>query len=153
VSEVCSLRIDGIDSGRMQIHVVEGKGGRDRYVPMSSGVLAALREYYRDARPKGPLLFPGRGGRKPITRAALQNAVKVAAARAELPRRVTVHLLRHSFATHLLDLGADVRSVQVMLGHVSIKSTTVYLQVSQGHLAKVTLPIDVLGTERGRDLG
>jgi len=66
---------------------------------------------------------------------------------------VTVHLRRHSFATHLLDLGADVRSVQVMLGHVSIKSTTVYLQVSQGHLAKVTLPIDVLGTERGRDLG
>jgi hypothetical protein len=93
---------------------------------MSSRVLAALRAYYREARPKDPLLFPGRGGRKPITRAALQKAVKVAAARAEIPRRVTVHLLRHSFATHLLDLGADVRSVQVMLGHASITSTTGY---------------------------
>jgi integrase/recombinase XerD len=99
------------------------------------------------------LLFPGRDGRAPITRAALQKAVKVAAARAGIARRVSVHQLRHAFATHLLDLGADLRRVQAMLGHRSINTTALYLHVSQARLAKITLPIDALGTARGRGLG
>lgn len=160
-SEACALRIDGVDSARMQLHVRGGKGGRDRYVPLSARVLEELRAYFRAYRPKGPLLFPGRKTKRrksaqtirPITRVALHRAIKVAAARAGITQRVSPHILRHSFATHLLDLGADVRSVQVMLGHASIVSTTTYLHVSTARLAKVTLPVDVLGKDHGRELG
>jgi integrase/recombinase XerD len=150
-SEACALRIDSVDSARMQLRIA-GKGGRGRYLPGRKRVLEALRAYFREYRPKGPLLFPGRTG-KPFTRVALHRAIKVAATRAGIRQRVTPHILRHSFATHLLDLGADLRSVQVMLGHKSLTSTTTYLHVSSARLAKITLPVDVLGKDRGRELG
>jgi integrase/recombinase XerD len=150
-SEACALRIDSVDSARMQLRV-RGKGGRDRCVPLSPRLLEELRAYFRRYRPKGPLLFPGPKD-KPITRVALSKAIRVAAVRAGITQRVTPHILRHSFATHLLDLGTDLRTVQVMLGHKSLSSTTTYLHVSSARLAKVTLPVDVLGKDRGRDLG
>lgn len=154
VSEACGLRIDAIDSERMQIHVRDGKGGRDRDVPLSPRVLAELRDYFRRCRPKGPLLFPNRfWPERPVSRNAISKALVAAAARAEITKRVTPHALRHSFATHLLELGTDVRTVQVLLGHVSITSTTIYLRVSRAVLGKVTLPLDALGTPSARALG
>lgn len=143
VSEACGLRLDSIDSERMQIHVRHGKGGRHRDVPLSPRVLDELRVYFRRCRPKGPLLFPGRDRKdRAVTRNAIARALEAAAARAGVDKHVTPHVLRHSFATHLLELGTDLRTVQVMLGHAWLSSTTVYLKVSHARLAKVTLPLD-----------
>lgn len=154
VSEACWLRVDSIDSERMEIHVRNGKGGRHRNVPLSPRVLAELRTYFRCCRPKGPLLFPGRDRKdRPISRNAISKALVAAAERAGVDKRVTPHSLRHSFATHLLELGTDLRTVQVLLGHVSIESTTIYLRVSHARIAKVTLPLDALGTEQAQALG
>lgn len=153
VSEACGLRVDGIDSERMQLHVRDGKGGRNRDVPLSPRVLTELRAYFRRCRPEGALLFPGRKGKdRPVCRNTINRAIRVAVGRAGIRKHVTPHVLRHSFATHLLELGTDLRTVQVLLGHASIKSTTTYLHVSHARLAKVTLPLDALGTARARDL-
>ncbi len=150
VGEACALRIDDIDAKRMQIRVSEGKGGRQRLLPLSARVLEALRAYFRRYRPKGPYLFPGRGGRDGgLRREAVQKALAIAARKAGVRKHVTPHILRHSFATHLLELGTDLRTVQVLLGHASIRSTTRYLHVSQARLAKVTLPVDTLGAQPG----
>lgn len=153
ISEAAALHIEDIDSARMQIHVREGKGGRERYLPLSTRLLGELRAYWRRCRPKGPLLFPGRdkGGR--MARGTISKALQRAAAKAGITKRTTPHVFRHSFATHLLELGADLRTVQVMLGHSSIRSTTTYLHVSHARLARVALPFDALGTERARSLG
>jgi site-specific recombinase XerD len=154
VSEACALRVDAIDSARMQLHVRNGKGGFDRDLPLSPLVLEELRAYFRRRRPKGPLLFPGRDREdRPVSRNAIAKAIRVAVGRAGIRKRVTPHVLRHSFATHLLELGTDLRTVQVLLGHSSLRSTTTYLHVSHTRLAKVTLPLDALRTRRARELG
>jgi integrase/recombinase XerD len=153
ISETAALRIDDIDSARMQLHVREGKGGRERYVPLSARLLGELRAYWKEHRPKGPLLFPGRDRQGRLSRAAVSKALQAAVIRAGVSKRATPHVFRHSFATHLLELGADLRTVQVLLGHASIGSTTGYLHVSHARLARVTLPIDALGTDRARVLG
>ena len=150
VSEACALHIDDIDSQRMKVQVREGKGGRERHVPLSPRLLAELRDYYRKCRPPGPPLFPGRVASRPLSRAAMNKALTVAARKIDLAKRVSPHSLRHGFATHLLEQGTDLRTVQVLLGHASIRSTTVYLHVSQAWLSKVTLPIEMLGTEPPR---
>ncbi len=153
ISEAAALRIEDLDSARMQIHVCEGKGGRERYVPLSPRLLGELRAYWKRYRPKGPLLFPGRDSDGRLSRAGISKALQRAARRAGIAKRATPHIFRHSFATHLLELGADLRTVQVLLGHSSIRSTTAYLHVSHARLARVTLPFDVLGTDRARSLG
>ena len=150
VGEACALHVDDIDSQRMQLRVREGKGGRERYVPLSPRLLGELRDYYRKCRPPGPLLFPGRRASRRLERATMNKALAVAARKIGLAKRVSPHSLRHSFASHLLEQGTDLRTVQVLLGHASIRSTTVYLHVSQAWLGKVTLPIDTLGTEPTR---
>lgn len=152
ISEALALCIEDIDSPRMQLRVRDGKGGRDRYVPLSPRVLGELRAYYRRYRPSGPLLFTGRSGQGQLTRMAINRALRTAARKVGLDKRVSPHSLRHSFATHLLELGTDVRSVQVLLGHAALRSTTTYLHVSRTMLAKVTLPVDTLGTDRGKTL-
>ena len=152
VSEVCALRVDDIDSTRMQIHVREGKGGRERYAPLSPRVLKELRVYWRRCRPSG-VLFPGHDVDGRLTRAGVQKFLRVAAAKAGIKKRVTPHLLRHSFATHLLELDTDLRTVQVLMGHASIKSTAIYLHVSRARLARVVLPIDALTSARREQLG
>ena len=115
-SETVGLKIGDIDSGRMVIRVEHGKGGKDRYVMLSAQLLGILRTYWRLARPK-TWLFPGRDGTKPIDVQVLYSACRSACAAAGLAKRVTVHTLRHSFATHLLENGVDIRIIQVLLGH------------------------------------
>jgi integrase/recombinase XerD len=147
VGETAALRTDDIDSARMQIHVRDGKGGRERYVPLSAKLLDHLREYWRRCRPKGPLLFAGRDRHGRVSRAAVSKALRIAAELGGVGKRATPHSFRHAFATHLLELGADLRTVQVLLGHSSIGSTTGYLHVSHARLARVKLPVDALGAD------
>jgi integrase/recombinase XerD len=146
-AELLPLRVADIDSRRMLIHIQHGKGGRDRYVPLSPTLLTTLRVYYRWMRPK-TWLFPGTvaGWRadKPITRRVLWNACVVAAQRAGLRTRVSPHVLRHSYATHLLESGADLRTIQLLLGHAEVRHTVLYLHLSRRHLQAVANPLDAL---------
>ena len=153
ISEACALRIGDIDSKRMQLHVPNGKGGQSRSVPLSERLLALLRGYYRMTRPMGPSLFESDPGGQPITSRAVSFAMKLAVGRCGLSKRATPHTLRHSFATHLLELGTDLRTIQVFLGHRSIKTTAHYAQVTQRHADRQRLPLDVLGTPRAKVLG
>ena len=144
ITEACRLRPEDIDSARRLIHVRQGKGRKDRYVMLGDRLLEILRGYWRQVRPQGDWLFPGRKAGKPITRDTVEKALKVAAVRAKLRKKVTPHLLRHSFATHLLEAGTDIRVIQVLLGHSSIRTTARYTQVSERHIASVKSPLDKL---------
>lgn len=146
-AELRHLQVADIDSRRMLIHIQRGKGGPDRYVPLSPTLLATLRVYYRWMRPR-TWLFPGtvKGWRAdtPITPKILWEACVLAGVRAGLRTRVWPHLLRHSYATHLLEAGADLRTIQLLLGHVSLRHTILYLHLSQRHLQAVANPLDSL---------
>ena len=146
-AELRHLQVKDIDSRRMLIHIQQGKGGRDRYVPLSPTLLVTLRAYYRWMQPT-TWLFPGTvaGWRadKPITPKVLWEACVVAARRAALGKRVSPHLLRHSYATHLLEGGADLRTIQLLLGHGSLRHTVLYLHLSQRHLQAVANPLDAM---------
>jgi integrase/recombinase XerD len=153
VSEACALQVGDIDSRRMVLHVRDGKGGRERYVMLSRRLLRFLRAYWKKVRPSGPYLFPGRGRTGRISRAMVHRAFQAAVRDAGLGRRVTTHTLRHSFATHLLECGVDVRVIQVLLGHASIRTTTLYAKVSTGLIGRTQSPLDLLGTPQGAVLG
>jgi integrase/recombinase XerD len=146
-SELCHLKVSHIDSPRMVLRVERGKGGVDREVPLSPTLLTALREYYRWMRPQ-TYLFPGTtdGWRadKPITSKVVWEAVRLAARAAGIDRRVSPHTLRHSYATHLLEAGADLRTIQVLLGHADLSHTTVYLHLSRRHLQAAPNPLEQL---------
>jgi integrase/recombinase XerD len=143
-AELVHLKVGDIDSERMVIHVRQGKGGKDRDVPLSPKLLETLREYWRSAKPK-TYLFPGQSGDDvPLTTKAVWHACRGAVRRAGIPKKVSPHCLRHSYATHLLESGADLRTIQLLLGHADIKHTTVYLHLSQRHLHAVTNPLDAL---------
>jgi len=146
-SEVAHLKVRDIDSQRMLLRVERGKGGRDRDVPLSPTLLAALREYYRWMRPE-TYLFPGtRNGWRadtPITTKPIWDAVRLAAERAKIDKHVSPHTLRHSYATHLLEAGADLRTIQLLLGHADLSHTTVYLHLSRRHLQAAPNPLEQL---------
>jgi site-specific recombinase XerD len=142
IGEACRLRPEDIDSERMLIHVRLGKGKKDRFVMLSWQLLLVLRAYWKAVQPKGGWLFPGRETGTHISDSAVEKALKVAAQKAGLTKRVTPHLLRHSFATHLLEDGADIRVIQVLLGHGSIRTTARYTQVSAKHVGSVKSPLD-----------
>ena len=142
VSEVTHLKISNIDSQRMLIRVEAGKGGKDRYVTLSPQLLGILRQYYQLVHPRH-WLFPGRQPDRPLSAAALHAACR--AANAALDKRVTVHTLRHSFATHLLESGTDIRIIQALLGHRHISTTTCYTRVSPDTIARTSSPLDRLG--------
>ena len=144
VSELCALIPTDIDSQRMLIRVRAGKGDNDRYVMLSPRLLATLRAYWRQRPPRGPYLFPSPRPDKPLSRMAVFRVVRVAARGAGLQKRVNPHMLRHCFATHLLEAGTDIRVIQVLLGHRSIRTTARYLMVSREHVATVTSPLDAL---------
>ncbi len=148
ISEVCTLKVGDIDSARGLIHVRDGKRGRDRYVMLAKTLLAALREYWKAVRPTGEYLFPGRG-REYITDCAVRQGLRKAVAVAGITKRVTPHTLRHAFATHLLEAGENLRVIQVLLGHSSIRTTTRYTHVSVAHVGQTKSPLDRLPTRSG----
>jgi len=145
--ELRGLQVRDIDSQSMLIHIQHGKGGRDRYVPLSPKLLETLREYWRWMKPK-TWLFPGTvdGWRadKHITPKVVWDACQSAAERAGIEKRVSAHLLLHSYATHLLEAGADLRTIQLLLGHVKLEHTAIYLHLSQRHLQAVANPLDTM---------
>jgi site-specific recombinase XerD len=154
ISEAVRLRAADIDSSRMMIRVQQGKGAKDRYVPLSPRLLTILREYWRRARPAGPWLFPAIKPHKHISPATIQQMCREAALLAGIDKRVTAHTLRHSFATQLLENGEDIRVIQVLLGHARIDTTARYTQVSPRRIAAAASPLDGLPTparhRRGR---
>lgn len=146
VSEVVGLRVADIDSDRMTIRVRQGKGRKDRQVMLSPVLLEELRAYARWSRPTD-LLFPGQKAGRPLTTRTLQRACQKAAEAAGLTRdgrRITMHTLRHSFATHLLEAGTDLRVIQTLLGHRSVSTTQIYTHVSTDRLRSIVSPVDRL---------
>ena len=142
-SEAVSLQVGDIDSGRMVLQVRHGKGAKDRTVMLSAALLAILRSYWRLARPT-PWLFPGRSPEKPIDVQVLHAACRSATKAAGLTKRVSVHTLRHSFATHLLESGTDIRIIQVLLGHSNLSTTARYTHVATATIARTQSPLDRL---------
>lgn len=147
VSESVCLRISDIDSARMLIVVHQGKGGKDRLVMLSPRLLAVLRAYYRARRPQGVWLFPSWRSAFHMSPATLSLACREACQRCGIAKRVTSHTLRHSFATHLLENGTDVRVIQMLLGHSRLETTARYTQVSPRIIAATASPLDQLSTD------
>lgn len=153
VGEVLKLRVEDVDPKRMVLRIRGSKRGRERYVMLSARLLSAMRTYWKVARPRAPYLFPGRRPGTLLTRKAVQKAIARAARCAGLDKRVGPHTLRHTFATHLLEAGTDLRTLQVLLGHASIESTALYLHVSTARMQSIASPLDALGTTEGRARG
>lgn len=143
INEARHLQTGDIDATRGVIHVREGKGRKDRLVILSGQLLELLRLYWKVERPQAPWLFASRTGR-PLSARSIQRALGLATKRAGMDKRVTPHVLRHCFATHLIEHGTDLRMIQVLLGHESIKTTTRYAQVSAKMIAKAQSPLDLL---------
>ena len=148
-SEAAALQVSDIDSQRMVIRVRQGKGKKDRYVMLSPKLLAALREYWKAFRPQTWLFYSGRDRSRPLTRAAILKSCRNIARRAGLSKRVTLHSLRHSFATHLLEAGTDLRTIQLLLGHRSLRTTALYTYVSMAKVTATTSPLDLLELPEG----
>ena len=141
VSEVVALKVDDIDSKRMVIRIEQGKGRKDRYVMLSPHLLELLRAWWRAARPQG-WLFPGRDPIQPMTTRQLNRACHAAAHMAEIGKPVSMHTLRHSFATHLLEQNIDIRVIQVLLGHAKLDTTALYTRVATKTIQQVMSPLD-----------
>lgn len=156
-AELARLKITDIDSSRNVIHVQGGKGRKDRDVMLSPNLLEALREHWRSLRRKPAIwLFPGNRWHTadhPISPKVIWFACKEAAQRAGIRKEVHPHTLRHCFATHLLEAGADLRTIQILLGHRDLEETTIYLHLSQQHLNATASPLDALPLARNRDTG
>jgi integrase/recombinase XerD len=147
-AELTHLKVSDIDSQRMVIHIQGGKGRKDRDVMLSPRLLEELRQHWRRLRRKTSVwLFPGNrwhNGGQPIDTKTPRNACKQAAQRAGIQKKVHPHTLRHCFATHLLEAGADLRTIQILLGHRDLKETTIYLHLSKRHLHATASPLDSL---------
>ena len=144
LSEALGMETRDIDAARGVIHVRHGKGGKQRLVMLSPRLLVILRAYWKQEQPPAPYIFGSKRTGRPISRDAVQEAIRRAARDAKLDKRVTPHVLRHSFATHLLDNGTELRVIQVLLGHAHIRTTTIYAQVSTGVLKAAQSPLDRL---------
>ena len=149
VAEVAALKVSNIDSERMLLRVEHGKGGRYRNAMLPADLLILLREWWKAGRQQGVMhragwLFPGQHAMKPISTRQLHRVVVEAARAAEIPKRVGPHTLRHSFATHLLEDGVDVRVIQVLLGHAKLETTALYTQVATRTVRSVISPLDKL---------
>ena len=145
--EVAHLRLADIDSSRMVIRVEHGKGGKDRYVMLSAQLLGILRDYWRLTRPTH-WLFPGRQAARPLHPAVLHGACRSACTAAALGKRVSMHTLRHSFATHLLESGTDIRIIQSLLGHSNLQTTARYTRVATNTIRATRSPLDRLRLTR-----
>ena len=149
VSEVCNLKIKDIDSKNMQILIREGKGKKDRYSLLSNANLEILREYWRRYHPK-EYLFSGKGRTDAITPRSVQKMLGKSIKKTEITKNATVHTLRHSFATHLLDAGTDICYIQRLLGHTRITTTTIYLHLRRMDLLNIKSPLDILLDEKDK---
>ena len=148
-SEVIALKVSDIDSQRMTLRVEQGKGQKDRYAMPSPVLLERLRVWWRVARAQGKMLdggwlFPGLNPVEPLSSRQLNRAIKAAAAAAGIDKRISMHTLRHSFATHLLEQKVDIRVIQVLLGHKKLDTTALYTQVATDILREVVSPLEKL---------
>lgn len=141
VGEAVRLKVTDIDSKRKLIHIRSAKGKKDRYTLLSEFILEQLREYYKKYKPK-EFLFEGGNGRIHLAERSIQNVFQRAVAASGIKKKVTVHTLRHSFATHLLESGTDLRYIQELLGHSSSKTTEIYTHVSKRAIENITNPLD-----------
>jgi site-specific recombinase XerD len=131
----------------MVIHVRAGKGGRDRYAMLSPVLLDSLRQYYRAEHPAKPYLFPGAIPGQAVRPEGVQTAVRLALTHSGVSKRITPHTLRHAFATHSLEAGTDLRVIQVLLGHATIRTTTRYVHVSTRLIAATPSPLDAIAPQ------
>lgn len=143
IGEARSLEPAHVDSDRMVLFVAETKGGGSRYATLSPRLLEELRGYWRECRPRGPYLFPGRGHRGRVDRKTVCKAMKKAAAKAGIHCHVSPHTLRHSFATHMLEAGVEMRVIQGLLGHRSPRSTAIYTRVTMEIASRATSPLEL----------
>lgn len=148
--ETARLKITDIDSKRMMIRVEQSKGNKDRYTLLSQVALETLREYWKQYRPKEWLFTRDTNSLEHVPAEAVSTAFLRAKRQANLRKPATCHTLRHSFATHLLEAGVDLHTIQVLMGHSSIRTTTVYLHVSKKNLAKVVSPLDLDPPKKSR---
>ncbi|MDO8942477.1 MAG: site-specific integrase [Desulfobacterales bacterium] len=153
ISEAVALKIANIDSARMVLHIENGKGNRPRLAALSPRLLTILRAYYRAVRPPNPWLFPSWRSDAHITQGSVQRACRDAVEQSGLTKRVSPHSLRHSFATHLLESGEDIRVIQALLGHQRIETSARYATVTPARLAKVVSPLDRLTAAPARKPG
>ena len=142
VSELTNLRIKDIDSNRMQIRVEQAKGKKDRYTLLGDKTLEILRKYVAEYKPK-EWLFEGVNGERYST-SSIQANLKIAVEKTDIKKRITVHTLRHSFATHLLEAGTDIRYIQSLLGHSSGKTTEIYTHITTKGFEQIKSPLDKL---------
>lgn len=143
LGEVLRLKVTDIDSGRMVIRVERGKGGKDRDVMLAASLLETLRAYWKQGKPR-PWLFPGQGGKRPLNPTVVQRAFTVTKRAARIDKPVSFHSLRHSFATHLMESGVNVRTIQALLGHRSLGTTERYTHVAGAYLRETRSPLDRL---------
>jgi integrase/recombinase XerD len=147
VSELCQLQVTDIDSARMVLRVRQGKGQHDRYVMLSPKLLPLLRHYWQQEKPR-PWLFPGNLRTRPITARMVHRICRDAGQAAHLSKLIHPHVLRHAFATHLLEAAVDLRRIQLLLGHRSLRSTSRYLHVTPQALHATPSPLDTLPLEQ-----
>ena len=147
LGEARRLRPEDVDVGRMQLRIRQGKGAKDRYVPLSEVALRVLGPYLA-ARQRGEWLFPGKAAGKPVDASTVQRTFKRAVRAADIQKEVSVHSMRHAFATHLLEDGAHIRAVQKILGHRSLSTTTIYLHCTESYVRELRSPLDRLRTDQ-----
>lgn len=143
VSEAANLKISDIDSSNMQIHIRQGKGKKDRYCMLSPMILNILREYYKYYHPK-EWLFQGSTPNKPISSRTIERVFEISKKKSGITKNATVHTLRHSFATHLLESGVDVYHIQQLMGHSSVKTTSIYIHLQRKDVLNIKSPLDTL---------
>ncbi len=152
LGEVVRLKVEDIDLDRKLVHVRQGKHRKDRYTMLSAVAQKAVQDYRRQYPPE-TWLFPGARPGRHLTERSVQKAFDRACKKANINKRISIHTLRHSFATHLLERGTDLRYIQVLLGHASPKTTQIYTRVTNRDLAKIQSPLDALMEERGAVFG
>jgi site-specific recombinase XerD len=145
VSEAVHLKVTDIRSDRMMIYVEQGKGGKDRYTILPKRLLKELRDYWRKSNLK-TWLFPGMHPDRPMSIRTARYIIDRYVREAQIKRKVSFHTLRHCFATHMLEAGVDVRTIQILLGHSYITSTTLYLQLTSKKLGSIKSPLDEIGS-------
>ena len=148
ITETMALKAEHIDSARMMLHVEQGKGQKPRLVPLSEVLLAELREYWRSGRPRvkgSPWLFPSEDPKRPLHTTTIEKACQRARAAAGITKHATPHTLRHCYATHLLETGTDLRTVQALLGHSSLSTTAIYTHVQRKLVTATKSPLDAIG--------